>query len=232
VGDANKPVTYVSWFDAIRFCNWYTNQKAGLGNNTESGAYAITGGGANSGTVSVLPNHYDLADPTSPKYTYLLPTQSEWVKAAYYKGQNTGNLSAGYWKYPTKSDTAPSATVPPGGSNSANYLFAGSPSGLTTVGAYAGSPGPYGTSDQGGNVKEWTEQLTSYFGLTYATVRGGAWSDSSSNPLSSIASSIYARSVEANSIGFRVAMVPEPSSIAMLLGGAIVGLIWWWRRRR
>ena len=37
--------------------------------------------------------------------TYFIPSENEWYKAAYYKG---GGTNAGYWLYPTKSNTAPS----------------------------------------------------------------------------------------------------------------------------
>jgi hypothetical protein len=45
-GTANRPITYVSWFDAARFCNWMHNgQPAGLQTalTTESGAYSLLG---------------------------------------------------------------------------------------------------------------------------------------------------------------------------------------------
>src|SRR5262249_24964398 len=43
-GYDNKPVVFVSWFDAIRFANWMNN---GQGNaDTEDGAYTLLGGTA------------------------------------------------------------------------------------------------------------------------------------------------------------------------------------------
>ncbi len=39
---ANKPVNYVSWYDAIRFANWLHNGQ-GSG-DTETGAYTLLGG--------------------------------------------------------------------------------------------------------------------------------------------------------------------------------------------
>ena len=39
---ANRPITYVSWFDAARFANWMTNGQ-GSG-STETSAYNLTGG--------------------------------------------------------------------------------------------------------------------------------------------------------------------------------------------
>ena len=50
-GYENMPVTYVCWYDAIRFANWLQNGQ-GSG-STETGTYTITGGGYNSGTVAI-----------------------------------------------------------------------------------------------------------------------------------------------------------------------------------
>ena len=47
IGDGQRPVTYVSWYDAVRYTNWLTD------GNTQSGAYAITGGSNNGGIVTV-----------------------------------------------------------------------------------------------------------------------------------------------------------------------------------
>ena len=56
---ANAAVTYVSWVDAIRYCNWLHGQ------DTESGAYSLTG-------------------ERQSGAKYFLPTDDEWYKAAYY----------------------------------------------------------------------------------------------------------------------------------------------------
>ncbi len=61
---ARAAVTYVSWHDALRYCNWVH------GGDVESGAYAFAGqtrvGVRESGA------------------RYFLPTEDEWYKAAYY----------------------------------------------------------------------------------------------------------------------------------------------------
>lgn len=46
VGSSSRPVTYVSWFDAARFCNWlHYGQPKGLQDltTTEDGAYLLNG---------------------------------------------------------------------------------------------------------------------------------------------------------------------------------------------
>ena len=81
----------------------------------------------------------------NPGATWALPTDDEWYKAAYYKASG---LNAGYWTYPTRSDTAPSNVFDPTGTNNDNFstpdgLFAiGAPYYRTEAGAFAASPGP------------------------------------------------------------------------------------------
>ena len=61
---ANAAVTYVSWHDALRYCNWLHNGDA------ERGAYAF------SGTTIV--------GPREAPARFFIPTEDEWYKAAYY----------------------------------------------------------------------------------------------------------------------------------------------------
>ena len=70
-GFENKPVVYVSWFDAARFTNWLGNGQ-GSG-DMETGAYDLMD--AVTGIISV-----------NPGAKAWLPTEDEWYKAAYYNG--------------------------------------------------------------------------------------------------------------------------------------------------
>jgi formylglycine-generating enzyme required for sulfatase activity len=98
----NKPVNYVMWYNAARYCNWLHNNKpTGLqsASTTEDGAYILNG---NTGS----PNKFVNAK-------YFLPSDNEWYKAAYYASW-VSSQPAKYWTYATKSDTLPtcvSATV-------------------------------------------------------------------------------------------------------------------------
>ena len=87
----NKPVNNITWLSAARYCKWLHNNKptgAASSSTTEDGAY----------TMSATP----ITKNSGAKYR--LPTVDEWWKAAYYKG---GGTNAGYWDYPTQSNTAP-----------------------------------------------------------------------------------------------------------------------------
>ncbi len=202
-GDPAKPVTYVSWYNAVRFANWLHNGGT-AGADTETGAYTLGG-----------------EDP--PELTrndgavWWLPNDNEWFKAAYYKG---GGTDAGYWKFPTRSDQLPgnsSSTEPNQANFKRNGIFSVTQSGtqssvdnyLTAVGTFANSPGPYGTFDQGGNVDEWTEEnTTTSFGVERIT-RGGAWSTGGLNfDVNPPSTALPGDRI--NKLGFRLARGPLP----------------------
>ena len=151
------PVGYVSWGDAVRFCNWLQNgQPTGVQDDstTERGAYTMNGAKTDAALMAVTRND---------DARYVLPTYNEWYKSSYFDPTKNSPGSAGYWTYPTKSDTAPSSTFSDTGTNNANYDNGGytlTPPNTTAVGSFASSPGSYGTFDQGGNVREWTETST------------------------------------------------------------------------
>ncbi|MBN1911302.1 MAG: SUMF1/EgtB/PvdO family nonheme iron enzyme [Pirellulales bacterium] len=209
----DRPVNFVSFWDATRFVNWLHN---GQGNgDTESGAYVNVG------------NQTTFA--RQPGAKWFIPTEDEWYKAAYHRNDGvTGN----YFDYPTGSDTAPLNTVEatdPG--NRANYYdelgtgngsyTIGGPYWMTEVGEFENSASPYGTFDQGGNVWEWTENATG----SARGFRGGAWYHESPYLAASYSSWLDPR-YDLNNFGFRVASIPEPSTIALLVGGLLSVVCW------
>lgn len=193
-----RPITYVSWFDAARFANWMHNGQ-GSG-STETGAYTLNG--ATGGN----------APARNPGARFYIPTENEWYKAAYYRGSGT---NAGYWDFATQSNSAPGNTLG-SGSNQANYFVSAFSSGgeyetsnlLTNVGAFTGSPSSYGTFDQSGNVSEWND-LSGQSGPQRG-IRGGYWYNDSS-ALAASGRSVVSATLESNQYGFRLA-VPEPST--------------------
>ena len=93
-GTENKPITFVSWFDAARFCNWMHNgQGAG---NTETGAYTLLG--AMSGIYT-----------KNAGATVWIPSEDEWYKAGYH--DKTAGTAATYYAYPTSSNTTPGRSM-------------------------------------------------------------------------------------------------------------------------
>ena len=92
------------------------------------------------------------------------------------------------------------------------------------MGAYTSSPSFYGTFDQGGNVWEWNEALIEG---SFRSLRGGSWILSASY-LPASNGSRFEPTVESVVVGFRVATIPEPSTLLLLCFGSLAVL---WRRR-
>ena len=231
-GDSsNRPITYVSWFDAARFANWMTNGQ-GSG-STETGAYTLNG--ATSGN----------AVAANPGAAFRLPTENESYKAAYYSPTlNSG--AGGYYAYATQSNTAPGNIIG-GTANQANYAAGGvwsvTQSGydstqnyLTDVGVFSGSGSFYGTFDQTGSVLQWND----LDGTDAASrgLRGGNWYDSYPFYISSSYSFSMAPSFNFSKAGFRLAgtgasAVPEidPNSFGSVLA-LVLGSLGLLERRR
>lgn len=203
IGTGTRPVTYVSWFDAARFCNWLHNGRpsgAQDATTTENGAYPLNGG---------------LTITRNPGAKYWIPSEDEWYKAAYHQPSGQGGDVDNYWLYPTGSNAIPGNTIgvatPSNHANSItpNSFFSVTQSGsydanqnyLTAVGSYPGTAGFYGTFDQGGNVYEWNDAVISG---SLRGLRGGSWGLNEGFLRSSFrADDIPANEVD--TIGFRVA---------------------------
>lgn len=229
---SNPPATGISWHEAARFVNWMNISKG------YSPAYKFAN---NYGYIDLYGTYTGYNDmltwsPSDAGYNsnnpfrnsqahYFLPSIDEWYKAGYYDPTlNNGN--GGYWNFPTKSDTAPLSIS--SGINGAVY---GTQTGPANVDD-AGSLSWYGTMAQGGNVWELEETAFDLQNNDIYENRawvGGAWATSdlelSSNFLISRAPGA---SNNEYGVGFRVAMVPEPSALSLLAVGLGVVL----RRRR
>lgn len=218
--NVNKPVNYVTYWNAARFANWLHNgQPTGEqdASTTEDGAYTITRDGIVTNSITRNAN-----------WQWALPTEDEWYKAAYYQPASQGGDSDNYWLYPTSSNT-----IDP---SQANYN--GVIGNTTPVGSYAANF--YGTFDMGGNVWEWNEatistvlpNLGGFRGFRGGAYPGGTNEDGEPVDVSGslsvnerLMSFVYSRG---DMLGFRVVQVPGPGAVAMLaIGGVVAG-----RRRR
>ena len=208
---ANRPVNYVSFGDSARFANWlHKGQPIGAQglSTTEDGAYFLNGATTNAQLLAVS---------RESDWKWAITGEDEWYKAAYYKG---GSTNAGYWDYPTATDSTPSndlLTPDPG--NNASFYQDGhtldSPYYRTEVGEFENSDSPYGTFDQGGNVWEWNESILygSYHGL-----RGGSFYGHHDYYLRASHRN-YGDDSPADEglyVGFRVSEVPEPGTLSIL----------------
>jgi formylglycine-generating enzyme required for sulfatase activity len=211
----NKPVNWVSWFDAARVSNWLHNGATST-SSMETGAYTLNN--AFTGNAVAL----------NTGARFFIPSENQWYKAAYYKG---GSTTAGYWAYGTQSNTLPTSVTADGtgdgsagsSANSANYhaaaVWNGQTGNVTTVGTNGG-PSAYGAFDMPGNVSEWNDFDSSN---SARGTSGGHWYTNSSNLSSSARDTNVNPSLEGFELGFRLAMepVPEPS---MMVIGTLFGL--------
>lgn len=219
----DKPVNYVSYYDALRFANWLHNGR-GSG-DTETGAYTLGPLGASG--VPLNP----AAITRNPDATVFLPNENEWYKAAYYQPADENGDSDGYWLNPTGCNCGAASLATANslgdinnpGAHVINEAGAGWNT-LTDNSTTVGSAGPlsasfYGTFDQGGNVHEWTETAAA----SGRVVRGGSWEPSNNLGFRADQRSILSPVFESADLGFRVAYlipVPEPATVPL----AVVGL--------
>jgi len=205
----NKPATEITWYEAAKYVNWL---------NTSTGntaAYKFDGSG-NSQLWSAGDAGYDANNLFRNSLAkYWLPSRNEWYKAAY--GSPTGT----WYDYPTGSNSAPTAVANGTAANTAVYILQnnGRPADITSAGGLS----PYGTMAQGGNVWEWTETAIDGRNNTVnenREIRGGnQYYGIAQDSLG--AAGIYAEypAGELRTLGFRVASVPEPSSLSLLAVG-------------
>jgi formylglycine-generating enzyme len=184
---AQQPANCVSWYEAAQFCNYLTS------GNKSLGAYQF---GTN-GSITVDRASAILAFGT----TYVIPTEDEWYKAAYFKPD-----ASGYSLYANGTDTAPVAGV------QSNYGPYNAP---WNVGS--GIQEQNGTYDMMGNVWEWNE---TFIYVSYLGIRGGSYYGDPDFVLRSSWQYGDHPDLEAQNLGFRVASIPEPCTLILLaLGG-------------
>ena len=172
VGDAgnwsgSQPTGGTSWYEAAKFCNWLTTGSAA------TGVYSFNGP-ITAPTGVTINRTYRNAGGVA----YVLPSEDEWYKAAYYDPNKLGAGVGGYWDYPTKHDYP---AVPDGidfaGDTAFDAVFyqgydQGAPNSVDNAGVLSA----YGTMGQGGNVWEWNETA----GSPRPGQRGGLWGEPSS----------------------------------------------------
>lgn len=175
-GWANRPVTYLSYYDLARYANWLhfgcpikgVSEMGTTEGDASRGAYNTTD------FESVRSGHkapYKSFGKRNRGAHFWIPSEDEWYKAAYYDPEKIGNRP--YHDYPTRSSDAPTH-------EQANYMFdntlcLGEPYFVAPVDSFQNPASYYGTLNQGGNVWEWIEDWQ-YGTVGCRGLRGGSWS--------------------------------------------------------
>jgi len=191
-GSGDNPAVNMTWHVAAQYANWLTSS------NINNGAYAISGG-----KVTAIDRAAAIAAYGT---VYVLPTEDEWYKAAYFTG-------SGYSSFANGTGTAPVAGT------DANYINSGG--GPWNVGG--GTVEQNGTFDMMGNVWEWLESTAG--GEAFdplnddqnMVVRGGAYhlpDDYYLNKANRVA--FAQRGVTDVDAGIRIVAIPEPGTISLM----------------
>lgn len=193
------PVNLKKWFDAAQFVNWLNTSNGHHpaynfeGQNFDIWDASVAAGGTN------LFRHKDAH--------YFLPTEDEWVKAAYWNGTSLQI-------YASKDGLQPIANADSryGQPNSAGPWNVGS-----------GNEELNGTFDMMGNVWEWMESpwdSGAYTVHSNRVIRGGSF-NGNDNLISLPYRNNFYPYTEFDIIGFRVAsVIPEPATLLLMgLGG-------------
>lgn len=192
--DPNVPTNMVSWYEAAQFVNWL---------NTSTGrpaAYQFTGTPGTEDYEFTVWDANDVGyDPSNPyrnsRAFYFLPSEDEWVKAAYWNG-------AALQTWATPGGAAP--TQP--GWNFYDGDYVTDPPGPWVVGS--GDAELNGSFDMMGNVWELLESpYTPGLYESARVVRGGAY-NYQDNHLRSFNRSYLGPALEHDNFGFRVAAAP------------------------
>lgn len=190
------PVVDISWHQAAQYCNWMTS-----GSYTD-GAYTISGGLV---TGTTDRDSIDMDALVSTYNTvYVMPTQAEWKKAAYWDGSAQTLYANG------------SNTTAPVPESDAIYTRLNDSVGLNPPSSIPwevteGNIEQNGTYNMTGNVWEWQEVGA---GDSTVTFNGGDWFLGENF----IRSTTDASDTKAGAynIGLRVAAIPEPGTISLM----------------
>lgn len=202
------PTDKVSWYETLQFVN-YLNTSTG-----HQPAYKFTGRqGSRNYSFAAWESGDEGYSPSNPFRNstafYFLPTDDEWVKAAYFNGKSLQT-------YATADGSTPLAGVDTNYDDSLQQLW--------DVGS--GSEELNGTFDMMGNALEWLESpyyCGNYQPGTFPVIRGGTFYNGDYVLKPSFRNCTPPFN-ESSAIGFRVAaVVPEPTTLLLFgLGGLVL----------
>lgn len=209
---ADYPVE-VSWRWAAAYVNWLDSRRGSRLQDFESGVYDLS----NVPPGAIAPN----IPARNPGASVWLPSESEWVKAAYYDPNRYGPGVEGYWRHPNGSNTPLVPGLPGVGQTSASVRSPDGPIQLP-VASYPDVQTPSGLLDMSGSVAEWGGEPISASFLSDIVVRGSSILSGPPDLSDAIdrggAASAWQR------FGIRLAaVIPSPASGVFVLAFTLLG---------
>jgi formylglycine-generating enzyme required for sulfatase activity len=158
IADAANVGAYgVTWRTAAMYVNWLHNGRSADPASLMSGAYDVSTFGDNpDGTFTDQPTR-------SPGARYWIPSLDEWLKAAHWDPNYTGN--GGWWTYSNGLDIPLTYGPPPGfggdgtGQANAGFQLPNFRHYDIPLGSYPNTPSIWGILDIAGSGSEWTEEI-------------------------------------------------------------------------
>jgi hypothetical protein len=155
---AMKPLGGLMWRALAWYCNWLHHGQPIGPDSIRDGAYDVS-------TFFIDSNNGGLQDQAtrSEGARFWIPSQDEWMKAAYYDPNRHGPGESGWWTYPHMSDEAPEPGLPttPGAQTSAGtfqLFFDFNEAFDIPLKSYKGVESSWGLMDVSGAGQEWSEE--------------------------------------------------------------------------
>lgn len=149
---ANNPLFGgITWRNAALYCNWLHNGKSSDPNSLWSGAYDTSTWDSDGPPYTDALTH-------QPGAQFWMPTQDEWMKAAYWDPER--EAMDGWWRYLNGSDSPPVPGLPgePGATTSAGLVDSPIFPQDIALGAYPEALSPWGLLDTASGNQEWLEE--------------------------------------------------------------------------
>jgi len=219
---ANNPLfSGIRWRDAALYCNWLHNGKTADPSSLWNGAYDTSTWDSDGPPYTDALTH-------EPGAQFWIPTQDEWMKAAYWDPQH--EELDGWWRFLNASDEPPVPGLPgePGATTSAGLTWGPNfnPEDIA-LGAYPLALSPWGLLDTASGNREWLEEPFYPGDLRDRGIYGAGAGD---NPESAYVSRVTSRPLVTRSGTLRLASaVPAPATGIVLMAGLVAGIA---RRKR
>ncbi len=209
----------VGWRYAARYCNWLHNGKRPEQEAFESGAYDTS-------TFVTLPGGtFGDQERRSPGAKFWIPDIDEHIKATRYDAGRYGAGLGGYWTYGHGSELPPIPGWPASGGQTSAGIYPPPPNFMyPALGSYPGVESPWGLLEVSGGEREWTETASADFTSRFVM---GTRAFSTFPELQDRIDFLSGGSPPRFSNGFRVASVPAPQSLLVVLLAPVA----LWRRR-